>query len=79
MSMLKQLRHALANLRPEEVRQTADRQLAVGLVSSSAAGYTEMEKLNIAKELHAYQPHLTLARGPRASALHGGKEATVRI
>jgi hypothetical protein len=43
MSMLKQLRQALANLRPEEVRQTADRQLAIGLVSSSAAGYTQME------------------------------------
>jgi hypothetical protein len=43
MSMLKQLKQALANLRPEEVRQTADRQLAVGLVSSSAAGYTEIE------------------------------------
>src|SRR5437660_721112 len=43
MSMLKQLRQALANLRPEEVRHTADRQLAIGLVSSSAAGYTQME------------------------------------
>src|SRR5262249_15187740 len=43
MSMLKQLREALANLRPEEVRQTAGRQLAIGLVSSSAAGYNEME------------------------------------
>ena len=41
--MLKQLRQALSNLRPEEVRQTADRQLAIGLVSSSAAGYTELE------------------------------------
>ena len=26
-----------------------------------------LENLNIAKEVHAYQPHLTLARGPRAS------------
>ena len=41
--MLKQLRQALSNLRPEEVRQTADHQLAIGLVSSSAAGYSEME------------------------------------
>jgi len=43
MSMLKQLRNALSNLRPEEVRQTADRRLAIGLVSTSAAGYNEME------------------------------------
>lgn len=28
-----------------------------------------LEKLNIAKEVHAYQPHLTLARGPRASGV----------
>ena len=41
--MIKQLRRALSNLRPEEVRQTADRQLAIGLVSTSTAGYNEME------------------------------------
>src|SRR6266542_113342 len=51
MSMLKQLRHALSNLRPEEVRQTADRKLAIGLVSTSAAGYSEMENFLAPRDL----------------------------
>jgi hypothetical protein len=51
MSMLKQLKHALSNLRPEEVRQTADRQLAIGLVSTSAAGYNEMENFLAPRDL----------------------------
>ncbi len=49
--MLKQLRHALSNLRPEEVRQTADRKLAIGLVSTSAAGYSEMENFLAPRDL----------------------------
>jgi hypothetical protein len=49
--MLQELRRALANLRPEEVRQTADRKLAIGLVSSSAAGYTAMENFLAPRDL----------------------------
>src|ERR1043166_2490690 len=44
MSVFKEIKHALFNLRPEEVRQTADRSLAIGLVATSSAGYTAMEK-----------------------------------
>src|SRR6476660_1931369 len=51
MSMLQELRRALANLRPEEVRQTADRKLAIGLVSSSAASYTAMENFLAPRDL----------------------------
>lgn len=42
--MLRGIREAVANLRPDEVRQTADRRLAIGLVATSAAGYIAMEK-----------------------------------
>src|SRR5262245_44358652 len=44
MSVFKEIKHALSNLRPEEVRKTADRSLAIGLVATSSAGYTAMEK-----------------------------------
>src|SRR5438128_6954674 len=44
MSVFKEIKQALSNLRPEEVRQTADRSLAIGLVATSSAGYTAMEK-----------------------------------
>ena len=49
--MLKQLRHALSSLRPEEVRQTADRKLAIGLVSTSSAGYNEIENFLAPRDL----------------------------
>lgn len=41
--MLREIKEAVANLRPDEVRQTADRKLAIGLVATSAAAYNEME------------------------------------
>src|SRR3954469_246311 len=43
MSVFSELKHALTNLRPHEVRQMADRPLAIGLVATSGAGYTAME------------------------------------
>src|SRR5438552_12647306 len=43
MSVLLELKQALSNLRPHEVRQTADRQLAIGLVATSATAYAAME------------------------------------
>src|SRR5947207_11842839 len=43
MSVLLELKQALSNLRPHEVRQTADRQLAIGLVATSATAYSAME------------------------------------
>jgi len=44
MSMLRGIKEALANLRPHEVRETAQRRLEIGLVATTAAGYTAMEK-----------------------------------
>ena len=44
MGMLRAIRQAVANLRPDEVRDVADRHLAIGLVATSAAGYLAMEK-----------------------------------
>jgi hypothetical protein len=43
MSMLRELKRALSNLRPEEVRHTASHKPAIGLVSSTSAGYAAME------------------------------------
>ena len=42
--MIRDIKHAIGNLNPEEVRQTAGRPLAIGLVATSAAAYTAMEK-----------------------------------
>ena len=42
--MIRDLKHALSNLRPHEVRETAGRRLEIGLVATTAAGYTAMEK-----------------------------------
>jgi hypothetical protein len=44
MSMMREIKQALSNLRPHEVRETADRRLEIGLVATTAAGYTAMEK-----------------------------------
>ncbi|HTM52103.1 MAG TPA: hypothetical protein VL285_25585 [Bryobacteraceae bacterium] len=41
--MLRELKRALSNLRPEEVRHTASHKPAIGLVSSTSAGYAAME------------------------------------
>ena len=42
--MLRGIKDALANLRPHEVRETAQRRLEIGLIATTAAGYTAMEK-----------------------------------
>src|SRR5712671_5277484 len=44
MSMIRDIKQAIGNLNPEEVRQSAGRPLAIGLVATSAAAYTAMEK-----------------------------------
>ena len=41
--LLREIRAAISNLNPNEVRRTAERPLAVRLVSSSAGGYAVME------------------------------------
>src|SRR5438445_7179878 len=57
MSVFAELRKALSNLRPEEVRHMADRSLAIGLVATSSAGYTAMENflapLDLSRERRA--------------------------
>ncbi len=40
---LQQIRTAVAKLNPNDIRQTAERPVAVGLVASSSAGYNAME------------------------------------
>jgi hypothetical protein len=51
MSILREIRQAVANLRPDEVRHTADRRLEVGLVASNAGAYAAMENFLAPKEL----------------------------
>jgi hypothetical protein len=51
MSIFGELKQALSNLRPEEVRQTAGRSLSVGLVAGSNAGYTAMENFFAPRDL----------------------------
>ena len=41
--MIKQLRDAISNLNPQEVREIADRPVSITLVASSIAMYEEME------------------------------------
>ncbi|MGH9661915.1 MAG: hypothetical protein ACRD96_25430 [Bryobacteraceae bacterium] len=41
--LIKQIKTAVSNLHPDEVRAAANRPLAIGLVSTSSAGYGEME------------------------------------
>src|ERR1022692_1313735 len=61
MSILRQIKHAISNLRPAEVREAADRRLAVGLVATSAAAYRAMEDF--------LAPLDAMSRGRRAEAL----------
>ena len=51
MGMLAEVKHAIRNLRPDEVRRTADADLAVGLVATSAAAYQVMEDFLAPPEL----------------------------
>src|SRR6267378_1934319 len=60
MRVLKEIKRAVSNLNPDEVRLTADRSLAIGLVASTAAGYKAMENF--------FAP-LDLSRDRRAEVL----------
>ena len=51
MSMLREVKRAISNLRPDEVRHTADRRLAIGLVATNAAAYTAIENFLAPPEL----------------------------
>jgi hypothetical protein len=51
MTMLRDIKRAVSNLSPHEVRQTADRRLALGLVATSAAGYAAIENFLAPPEL----------------------------
>jgi hypothetical protein len=44
MHILKDIRKAVSNLNPEEVRTAAERQLTIGLAAPSEAGYAAMEE-----------------------------------
>ena len=67
MSMLREIKRAISNLRPDEVRHTADRQLAIGLVATSAAGYTAMENFLAPPELSSDRRAEVLSMLHRAS------------
>jgi hypothetical protein len=41
--LVKEIRKAVSNLNPEEVRRAAERRLAIGLISAGPRGYAEME------------------------------------
>jgi hypothetical protein len=51
--MILDIKRAISNLRPDEVRQTADRHLAIGLVATSGAAYHAMEQFLAPHDLSA--------------------------
>jgi hypothetical protein len=51
MSMLRGIKEAIANLRPDEVRQTVERRLEIGLVAGSSASYLAMEKFLVPNDV----------------------------
>jgi hypothetical protein len=65
--MLREVKRAISNLRPDEVRHTADRRLAIGLVATSAAGYTAMENFLAPPELSGERRADVLSMLHRAS------------
>jgi hypothetical protein len=67
MTMLREVKRAISNLRPDEVRHTADRRLAIGLVATSAAGYTAMENFLAPPELSGERRADVLSMLHRAS------------
>lgn len=50
---IKQIKEAIGNLKPHEVRQTADRRLSIGLVAATSAGYDAMEDFLAPPEVSA--------------------------
>ena len=67
MSMLREIKRAISNLRPDEVRHNVDRRLAVGLVATSAAGYTAIENFLAPPELSSDRRADVLSMLHRAS------------
>jgi hypothetical protein len=67
MTMLRDIKRAVSNLSPHEVRQTADRRLALGLVATSAAGYTAIENFLAPPELSGERRADVLSMLHRAS------------
>jgi hypothetical protein len=55
LSVLKEIRTAVANLNPHEVQASADRQLSIGLVASSASGFDAMEDFLLPPDKVSYQ------------------------
>lgn len=50
-SLIRQIRQAIATIQPEQIRQAADRPLAILLVASSSQAYAEMEDFLMPPEL----------------------------
>jgi len=67
MTMLRDIKRAVSNLSPHEVRQTADRRLALGLVATSAAGYAAIENFLAPPELSGERRAEVLSMLHRAS------------
>jgi hypothetical protein len=67
MTMLRDIKRAISNLSPHEVRLTADRRLALGLVATSAAGYTAIENFLAPPELSSERRADVLSMLHRAS------------
>jgi hypothetical protein len=65
--MLRDIKRAVSNLSPHEVRQTADRRLALGLVATSAAGYAAIENFLAPPELSGERRAEVLSMLHRAS------------
>jgi len=55
LRVLKEIRAAVANLNPEEVRAAAERPLTLGLVASSEAAFQSMEEFLLPSEKVSYR------------------------
>jgi hypothetical protein len=55
LSVLKEIRTAVANLNPHEVQTAADRPLSIGLVASSAPGFDSMEEFLLPPDKVSYR------------------------
>jgi hypothetical protein len=66
MPMLTEIKRAITNLRPEEVRQAADRRLAIGLVATNSAAYHAMEQFLAPSDLSPSRRAETLSMLHRA-------------
>src|SRR5713226_1829539 len=55
LRVLKEIRTAVANLNPEEVRAAAERPLTLGLVASSDAAFESMQEFLLPSEKVSYR------------------------